>query len=93
MASNRGSLTKTEERVLRKASKQPVARAGAFGGGDQSAAQRPDFDRPLLIDRCIARGLLAPTDWFNKYAITAEGSGRLRSLDEKRAARAAKQAT
>ena len=40
------------------------------------------------LDRCIAKGLLRPSEWFNKYEITATGKDRLASLDRRRAARA-----
>lgn len=89
------ALSKAEERVLRKAAAQPIHRTGAFSGGSdvEQLWRSPRFDRPLMVDRCIARRLITPTEFFNQYSITDAGREKLARLDELRSRRAEKVAS
>ena len=63
------SLSKAQRRALRKAIENGfVMRAGGFSDAVQAdVIEREDFDRPLVVDRLIAQGLLKPGEGYNQY--------------------------
>ncbi|MFC0407953.1 hypothetical protein [Roseomonas elaeocarpi] len=80
-------LFKSHFRVLDKAETAGcVRRAGAYSDVPQNrSAKEPGFDWPLQVDRCIAKGLLAPGVAFNTYVLTERGKAALAAAREEQA--------
>lgn len=68
--------TDAQKRAISKAVQNGfVMRAGAFSDGplEYGILERPDFDRGLVIDRCIAAGWMAAGMGYNQYVPTEDG--------------------
>lgn len=71
-------LSKAQRRALNKAIEHGyVMRAGGFSDAVQAdVVEREDFDRPLVVDRLIAQGLLKPGEGYNQYEPTERALAR-----------------
>lgn len=78
-------LTVAQERVLAKAahSARGVLRAGSLGAPERDPHRQPGYDRASIIDRMVAKKLLAPGTGAGRFVPTELGwalLGRRRAI-------------
>ncbi len=66
-------------RILWKASEHGQVRRAGGTSGTSGKAIHPgnDFDAALIVDRCVAAGLLAPGIPHNTYVLTGRGKAKI----------------
>lgn len=71
--------TKAMKRALLKAHHNGfVMRAGAFSGDTSfDVMEHPQFDRALIVDRCVAQGWLTFGEGYNQHVLTDRGASAL----------------